>query len=82
MKNECGKSRTKDNPYEIWTAPGFEWRVLKKYKSEEAEATDPYARWFCATSGPGTYGSYELGDGYAADIRRYGTLVEKNGVRV
>ncbi len=81
-KNECGKTRKQDNPYEVWVAPGFEWRILKKYKSDEAEAADPYARWFMATKGPGTFGTYELGDGYAAEVKRYGTLIEKNGVPV
>ena len=32
-KNECGKTRKTDDPYEVWTgANGFEWRVLKKYQ--------------------------------------------------
>ena len=39
-KNECGKMREKDNPYEIWRddSSGFEWRVLKKYQKPELEA--------------------------------------------
>ncbi len=81
-KNECGKTRTKDKPYEVWAASGFEWRVLKKYQAEEAEASNPYARWFMATKGPGTYGNYELGDGYAAEVKRYGVLIEKDGIQL
>lgn len=79
-KNLASKTRPQDKPYEIWTAPGFEWRVLKKYKSEEAEAKDPYARWFCATKGPGTFGSYELGDGYARDIKAHATRTYRDPV--
>ena len=32
MKNECGKTRDVENPYETWVndRAGFEWRVLKK----------------------------------------------------
>ena len=34
VKNECGKTRKTDNPYEIWRGEnGFEWRVLKKYQN-------------------------------------------------
>jgi len=40
-KNECGKMRDKDNPYEIWKGNGFEWRVLKKYQKPELEAKNP-----------------------------------------
>ena len=39
-RNECGKMRDKENPYEIWRNDdaGFEWRVLKKYQKPELEA--------------------------------------------
>jgi hypothetical protein len=71
-KNHAAKSRKQDQPYEVWVAPGFEWRVLKKWQANDST---PYARWFCATKGPGTFGSYELGDGYVVDIKTYGTLL-------
>ena len=38
MKNECGKMRDKDDPYEIYILGGWEWRVLKKYQTPENEA--------------------------------------------
>ena len=71
-KNPCGKSRKVENPYEVWRSPdgSWEWKVLKKYKSPEAEAKDPFARWFCAVSSPFTYPSYDLGDVYVRDVKR------------
>lgn len=74
-KNLMGKSRKTDNPYMIFKAGDWEWRVLKAYKSAEAEKADPYARWFTAVKSPMTYGSFELGDSYAKDIIGAGALV-------
>ena len=71
MKNECGKSRTKENPYEIWVSGEWQWRVLKKYQSPENEKKNPYARWFCAVKSPFTYDGFDLGDTYVKDIVRY-----------
>ena len=69
MKNECGKTRTKDNPYEVWVnESGWEWKVLKKYQTPDNERKNPYARWFCAVKSPFTDGSYELGDVYVKDV--------------
>ena len=70
MKNQCGKTRPKDNPYETWVNDsGWTWRVCKKYKSDDAEAKDPYARWFCFVTSPMcTYG--EFGDVYVAEIKQ------------
>ena len=44
MKNECGKTRPKDQPYEVWQNPaaGWTWRVLKKYQNPEKEADNEY----------------------------------------
>ena len=75
-KNECAKMRDKENPYEIWRGNGFEWRVLKKYQKPELEAKNPYARWFCAVSSPWTHGSYDLGDVYVQEIKKYGVKVK------
>ena len=69
MKNLCGKTREIEDPYEIWTNDsGWEWRVLKKYQTPEREAQNHYARWFCAVKSPMTYGSWEYGDTYVADV--------------
>ena len=77
MKNECGKTRNVNEPYEVWkSADGsWEWRVLKKYKSPEAEEKDPYARWFCAVKSPMTYGGWEYGDTYVSDVTNYARKV-------
>jgi hypothetical protein len=73
-KNECGKTRKTDNPYEVYQGMnGFEWRVLKKYQNTENEAKNPYARWFCAVKSNFTYGEFELGDVYVSEIKMNGT---------
>lgn len=75
MKNEQGKTRKVNDPYEIWRTEevqktgGFEYRVLKKYQAPDKEAHNPYARWFLATKSPMTFGSYEMGDGYVRDVK-------------
>jgi len=71
-KNQCGKTRPVEDPYEIWenSRSGFVFRVLKKYQRPDKEADNPYARWFVATKSPYTYGNWELGDGYVRDITR------------
>jgi hypothetical protein len=53
-KNECGKTRPVENPYEVWKSidGSWEWRVLKKYQTPEKEAKNEYARWFCAVYSP------------------------------
>jgi len=74
-KNECAKTRTKDNPYEIWRSTNrWEWRVLKKWKSPEAEAKDPYARWFCFVTSP-MCPEGEMGDVYVKDVKQYANMV-------
>mgnify|MGYP003626280295 FL=1 len=52
----------------------FEYRVLKTYKQPSTEAKDVYARWYLATKGPHSMG-FELGDGYAKDIRDNSELI-------
>lgn len=74
-KNPCAKTRPVNNPYEVWVAPGWEWRVLKKWASPEKERGDRYARWFCAVQGPGTFDGYDMGDTYVADVTQYATRI-------
>ena len=69
-KNTMAKTRKVNDPYEIWIAPGWEWRVLKKWQADDHK---PYARWFCAVVVPGTFGSYDMGDCYAAKIMQHAT---------
>jgi len=72
-KNECGKTRKVNEPYEVYRGygpmTGWEWRVLKKYQTPEREAKNQYARWFCAVKSPMTFGSYDLGDTYVTDVK-------------
>lgn len=70
MKNECGKTRKIEDAYETWeTSDGrWIWKVLKKYQAPDKEASNPYARWFCAVQSPFIYGSWEYGDCYVKDI--------------
>lgn len=76
MANPFAKSRKTDTPYAIYQGPGgWEWRVLKTYKQPANEAKDKYARWFVAAKSPHTYGEFEMGDTYAAEILTYGRLV-------
>jgi hypothetical protein len=77
MKNPCGKMRKADNPYEVWKSfdGTWTWKVLKKYKSPEAEARDPYARWMCAVSSPFTMGCEDYGDVYVREIKAQATKV-------
>jgi hypothetical protein len=71
MANPCAKTRPYDRPYEIWATPIGNIHVLKKYKSPEGEAKDPYARWLTFVDNE----YQESGDQYAADIKRYGVLI-------
>jgi hypothetical protein len=67
-KNLHGKTREVSNPYLIITEGDWEWRVLKRYQSPDAERANPYARWFVAVKSPMTYGSWEMGDSYISQI--------------
>jgi len=74
-KNLCGKTRPKDNPYEVWrSSDGWEWRVLKKYQTPEKEAANPYASWFCSVTSP-FCPLGDTGDTYVRDIKRQATKV-------
>jgi hypothetical protein len=62
------KTRTLDNPYAIFVAGSWEWRVLKRYQTSENEKKNLNAVWFCAVRSPMTYGSWDYGDTYIRDI--------------
>lgn len=73
-KNLKGKSRPKENPYEDLTDPrtGWRFRVLKHYKSTEAELADPYAYVDTFVDGFES----EQGDTYIKDIYGLRELLE------
>jgi hypothetical protein len=70
MKNECGKTRKVNEPYEVWeTSDGsWSWAVLKKYQNPEQEAKNEFARWFCFVKSPFCPRG-ELGDVYVQEIQ-------------
>ena len=78
FKNSWAKTRRQDDPYMIVCNGNWEWRILKAYKSRQSETIDPYSRWFMAVKSPFTYGSYELGDGYVAELIPYLSLQNKD----
>ncbi len=76
MANPFGKTVKQDAPYAVYKSGTWTWKVLKTYKQPSSEAKDQFSRWFLAVTSPYTFGSAELGDGYAADIIRQGRIVE------
>lgn len=68
-KNNCAKTVTRDNAYEVWRAGDWTWFVLKKYQSPEKEATNSYARWFCDVVTP-FCPEGEMGDVYVSEIKQ------------
>ena len=68
MKNLCGKTRDKNQPYEIWTSfdGTWVWRVLKKWQADDNKL---YARWFCFVTSP-FCPEGELGDVYVSEIKQ------------
>jgi hypothetical protein len=74
MKNLCNKTRKVEEPYEIWKTPdnSWEWRVLKKWQAEDDK---PMARWFVAVKSPFTFDTYEYGDEYVENIKKYGVKI-------
>ena len=71
-KNPFAKRRGVEDPYAIYSGPnGFEWRVLKTHKRPDKEQADAYARWLVAGSSPYTFGSHDLADEYATNVRPY-----------
>lgn len=69
------KTRPVENPYEVYQAGGWTWKVLKSWQNDRDQA---YSRAFCAVSSPYTFGGYDLGDVYWSEILDNATLVETN----
>ncbi len=68
MKNECAKTRPKNNPYEVWEDNhfGWTWNVLKKWQADDNK---PFARWFCNVVTP-IMPNGEMGDVYVSEIKK------------
>jgi len=73
MANQFAKSRPTMDPYAIYEGPGITWHIVKTYKLPKNE--DAYARWLVAAKSDATFGSFEGGDTYAIEVKRYGRLV-------
>lgn len=70
-----GKVRKVNNPYAVYKAGDFTWKILKTYQHPDREVDNRYARWYVAASSPMTYFNDEYGDTYVREILEYGTLV-------
>lgn len=66
-----GKTRPVGDPYMVFEAGDWTWKVLKSWQYDDAKQ---YARWFCAVSSPMTYGGYDLGDTYVADVVQHAAM--------
>jgi hypothetical protein len=84
IKNLCAKTRTKDNPYEVWEGnynagmSGWRWLVLKKWQVDDSK---PYARWFCFVTSPFCPDG-EYGDTYVTDITQHAHCVQVEQVGI
>lgn len=72
MAVKRNKTRPVSNPYEVWQAPGWTWKVLKFYSND---LDDPFARVFCDVESPF---AHEMGDVYYGDIVHNAELTERN----
>jgi hypothetical protein len=74
------KSRTTDDPYATFTGTMFggpaTYKVLKKYRNDDA---GEYSAWLVAAETPATFGSFDMGDMYVADIVPHLNLTEVEG---
>jgi hypothetical protein len=78
MAQSLRKTRPESDPYEVWQAGDWTWKVLKFYKSRENTIADPYGRVFCQVITPMTTAGGDLGDTYYREIRSAATLVSTN----
>lgn len=76
-QNSCAKMRKLDRPYEIWKVADWEWRVLKKWQTNDDK---PFARWFCAVKSNLTSGQFEYGDVYVSEIKSVAVRIYKEEV--
>ncbi len=70
-RNPFGKRRPVTQPYAVYQAGDWNWRVLKTYQRPDKEEGNGYARWLCAVSSPFVKG-LEIGDVYVNEIRMTG----------
>jgi hypothetical protein len=66
------RRRPLDEPYLIFAAPGYEWRVLKSYQRDNSRLG---ARWRVAGFGPMTDPDFEFADEVVVRVLGRGALV-------
>lgn len=74
MATSLRKTRPVSDPYEVWQAGDWTWKVLKFYKSRENTLADPFGRVFCDVQGF----EHDLGDVYYREITDNAVLVSSN----
>ena len=80
ISNPWGKMRPKENPYAIYRAGGWEWRVLKAYQNPAKELNNRFARWYCFVTTP-MCPAGEYGDTYVNEVLAHGVKVEMDSPR-
>lgn len=69
------KTMDKDTPYATYkNSAGWTWLVLKVNQPSKTTNT-PFVTWMVAAQSPATFGGWDMGDTYVADVLNYGTLV-------
>ena len=72
MSNPCRRERhfSTGATYGTFTnsETGWAWKVVKLWQTPENAATNRFSRVMVAVSSPWTYGSYETGDAYLAQL--------------
>lgn len=69
------KSATQDAPHATFEAGDWTWKVLKVNQPAKGPHGD-YATWFVAAQSPHTFGGWDLGDTYAAEVLKFARLVD------
>jgi len=85
-KNLMGKTRDASEPYAVFEGNGpygyTKVILLKVYQKPALEFPNEYARWFISVKSDLTYGYYDEGDSYVADVVRGLTLVQASDLLI
>jgi hypothetical protein len=60
-------------PHATYKAGDWTWHVLK-VNAPKKSPKSPYATWMVAAQSPHTFGGWDMGDTYAIEVLRYGSL--------
>ncbi len=67
------KTATQEAPHATYVAGDWIWKVLKVNAPKKSPRA-PYVSWFCAVQSSNTFGGWDMGDTYAIEVLRFGTL--------